>query len=273
MEKLVEFVEKIKRRWSPAAYDTRVHPAEAYYGSIYMRYLSPYLEDLNTGSGLDILDAGCGTGRFSIPLAEMGNRIRAVDFHKGSIQVANENAARSGLDIDFIEDDITHAVAAFRDSEFDISMSIEALLICKDYSEIISHLHRITRTGGLLFITHRTPFYYIMQALSEGNYDDAILVQNNTEGRLKKGHHRIYYNWQTNAQIDSIYSSNGSTILGKYSIGPYSGFNPDAMKNICDSELITDEQRNKLFELESNQESAEETLMASRYVLVVAQVN
>ena len=215
MESLIRLLERFKLRWSSIAYDSRTHPAEAYYATIYMDHFTKHLDDLKTEQRLKILDAGCGTGRFSVPLANQGYQIQAIDIHKDSLRVAKENAEKAGLEIEFINDDLAQALTRFPNNEFDVSMSIEALYVCKTYKDIIADLHRITRKGGLLFITYRTPFYYTTQALCNGNFDDAIMILKNSEGRLLKGHHRIYYNWQTNAQIDAIYKKNGSTILGK----------------------------------------------------------
>ncbi len=78
MESLIRLLERFKLRWSSIAYDSRTHPAEAYYATIYMDHFTKHLDDLKTEQRLKILDAGCGTGRFSVPLANQGYQIQAI---------------------------------------------------------------------------------------------------------------------------------------------------------------------------------------------------
>src|ERR1700733_6469106 len=45
--------------------------------------------------GLDVLDAGCGTGYLAIKLVRAGARVHAVDFSPAMIEVARENIAEA----------------------------------------------------------------------------------------------------------------------------------------------------------------------------------
>jgi len=54
-----------------------------------------------------ILDACCGSGLFSIFLAQSAERLIGVDIHEKSVQCARENAERNGIkNADFIRADI-----------------------------------------------------------------------------------------------------------------------------------------------------------------------
>jgi hypothetical protein len=86
---------------------------------------------------------------------------------------------------------------------------------------------------------------------------------------LPKGHHRIYYNWQTSADIEDIFSRTGLKVISRHPIGPYSGFSPDPFGAICDPGKLTEKDRQLLRKIEMNYDP--ETMMAARYVLVVAQ--
>jgi len=272
MEKLVGLLEAVKRRMGSAQYDSRVHPAESYYASIYMDYFKDHISRVYNHTDLKVFDAGCGTGRFSIPLAEMGCNVDAIDVHKDSLRIAKESADRAGVQVSFTNGDLQRELEAVSDQVYDVVLSIETLYVCKAFKEILRDLCRVTKKDGLMFVTHRTPFFYITQALRNNNYDDAVLVQKASEGRLLKGMHRIYYNWQTSEEVDQLYRSIGASIVRRYPIGPFSGFSSDAMSAICNTEEISKTQREKLRRIEASTKVREETLMASRYVLVVAQV-
>ena len=48
-----------------------------------------------------VLDAGCGTGRLAIALARMGHRVHGIDASIKGIAVAQRNAVREGVDVQF----------------------------------------------------------------------------------------------------------------------------------------------------------------------------
>ena len=130
-------------------------------------------------------------------------------------------------------------------------------------------LSRVLRPGGFLFATHRPRFYYLSQALGKGALDDALLIAKQNEGRLLKKIHRIHYNWQSKAEIEELYPQLGLSIRRIYGIGPYSGCEGDPKATTCDPQQLSNEQREKLKQVEVNADP--ETMMASRYVLVIAQ--
>jgi 2-polyprenyl-3-methyl-5-hydroxy-6-metoxy-1,4-benzoquinol methylase len=57
------------------------------------RTLAPFLDACR---GADVLDVGCGVGRWSLPLARL-NRVVGVDLSPTMIDVARQRAASSGL--------------------------------------------------------------------------------------------------------------------------------------------------------------------------------
>ncbi|HED30229.1 MAG TPA: magnesium protoporphyrin IX methyltransferase [Prosthecochloris aestuarii] len=56
-----------------------------------------WLEQLRLPKGATILDAGCGTGLFSIRLAENGYRVKAVDIASQMVDKAREEASVKGV--------------------------------------------------------------------------------------------------------------------------------------------------------------------------------
>jgi 2-polyprenyl-3-methyl-5-hydroxy-6-metoxy-1,4-benzoquinol methylase len=56
--------------------------------------------------GKDILDLGCGSGRYAIPLARK-NKLVAVDFNKKMLDIAREKAERDKVKINFVQEEVT----------------------------------------------------------------------------------------------------------------------------------------------------------------------
>jgi ubiquinone/menaquinone biosynthesis C-methylase UbiE len=170
---------------------------------------------------------------------------------------------------ELIEGSMEDTLRRFRDHQFDAALAIESLYVSHSMPECIAQLTRVTKPGGLVFVTHRTRYYYILQCLSQRRFDDALLVATESEGRLRKSYHRVYYRWESQAQIRELYADAGLKIVAWHAVGPYSGFEPDAMRAVCDPATLSSRQREQLLTLELHH-SDPETLMACRYVLVCA---
>lgn len=68
-----------------------------------------------------ILDIGCGPGFYLQRLAKMGHECAGIDYSPASIDYAKSEAAKDGLDINYIPGDMRTAVFG---SEFDLVMNI-----------------------------------------------------------------------------------------------------------------------------------------------------
>lgn len=56
-----------------------------------------WLESLNLPKGATILDAGCGTGLFSIRLAKNGYRVKSVDIASQMVEKSRKEAEKNGV--------------------------------------------------------------------------------------------------------------------------------------------------------------------------------
>ncbi|HMF32223.1 MAG TPA: class I SAM-dependent methyltransferase [Candidatus Lokiarchaeia archaeon] len=108
-------------------------------------------------TGLRILDAGAGPGRFSIPLVEEGQSVVHLDISPKMIELAQqESESRRLKNIEFTEgsvDDLT----MFDDNSFDIVLCLDApLSFCyKTYETAISELVRVARSTLILCVFNR----------------------------------------------------------------------------------------------------------------------
>jgi len=65
------------------------------------------------------------------------------------------------------------------------------IYVGEQYETKIDHLTRIVRPGGHLFITHKTPIFYLARALTMKHFADLGHVAKHCGCRLRKGMHRI----------------------------------------------------------------------------------
>ncbi len=99
---------------------------------------------LQPGPGQFILDAGCGTGVFTLDMISCGARIIGLDLSFSMIRRARQKAGNSCLRV--ISADILHL--PFPENAFDKTVSITALEFIPDGQKAIKELFRVTRKGG-----------------------------------------------------------------------------------------------------------------------------
>ncbi|MEQ1437821.1 23S rRNA (uracil(1939)-C(5))-methyltransferase RlmD [Fontimonas sp. SYSU GA230001] len=90
-------------------------------GRISQRTVKQALDWLELAPGDRVLELFCGLGNFSLPLAQRGARVIAVEGEAGLVRRARENALRNGLDARFEKADLFNASAdaPWLQAEFD----------------------------------------------------------------------------------------------------------------------------------------------------------
>jgi ubiquinone/menaquinone biosynthesis C-methylase UbiE len=98
-------------------------------------------------------DGGCGTGRFSIAMAEMGARhVVAADLGEESLEMAKKMANQYQLDnIEFVKQDITD-LRQWNDDYFDFVASNGVLHHTLEAERGIREHYRITKKGGIFWL-------------------------------------------------------------------------------------------------------------------------
>ncbi len=101
-------------------------------------------------TGMTILDAGCGTGNFSIKLAEAKVKVTGVDISAEMLRIASDKSRQAGHDIDFLEIDLHHL--PFADESFDGVISMAAIEFIKELEPVMEELYRVLKPDGHLLI-------------------------------------------------------------------------------------------------------------------------
>ena len=100
-----------------------------------------------------VLDAGGGTGRVSVALAERGHEVVVADVSADMLQVARHKAEQAGVadHVSIFKADICD-LSELADDRFDLSLALgDPLSYCTDAAKGLAELHRVTRRGGMLF--------------------------------------------------------------------------------------------------------------------------
>jgi len=118
----------------------------------------------------DILDLGCGTGRYAISLAKKNN-VTALDFSKEMLKIAKNKAKKQKVKINFKQGDI---VKYKPKQKYDIILSMLVQDHIKDIKPLINVIGKASKIGTELFITNMHPYH---------TYKAVVL--NNSRGQIR----------------------------------------------------------------------------------------
>jgi len=105
---------------------------------------------LEPRSGMKILDAGCGTGNFSLKLARLGCAVTGVDLSCEMLAIAIEKARAENLEVKFLPMDVK--ALEYVDGAFDAVISMAALEFIENPLDAAEEMYRVVRRGGRLVI-------------------------------------------------------------------------------------------------------------------------
>lgn len=99
------------------------------------------------------IDGGCGTGRFSVAMAELGaKKVVAADLGGASLEYLKRVKARLGLDnIEVVQQDVTD-LDRWADGTFDFTVSNGVLHHAVETERGIREHFRVTKPGGVYWI-------------------------------------------------------------------------------------------------------------------------
>ena len=235
---------KIKRailRDDPEYYDMFENGGERYFGRLYLHEINRILREQECKPPMRMLDAGCQTGRISIPLAKAGHRMTGVDTSDVALCRAARHAKAQGVSMELIRSDLGKWLPKQPAASYDAVLCTEVLYLRNNHRELLRGLLRLLKPGGLCFISHRPAAYYLIEASEKKDWEAVRTVLTANEGKLFGS----YYNWQDRGDLESLYRELGVEPLAVTSIGFLSWLkvNPEKMD---------DESLDLLFQLETD---------------------
>jgi SAM-dependent methyltransferase len=105
------------------------------------------LERISVGSGTDLLDVGCGAGRFCRIAADRGARVSGIDATTPFVEIARERI-RGG---DFRVGDMESL--PWPDDVFDVVTGFNSFFFAADLMRALSEARRVARPGGAVALT------------------------------------------------------------------------------------------------------------------------
>ncbi len=108
------------------------------------------LEELGVRPGVRVLDLGCGSGRFSLPMLGRGYRMVSVDLDEPRLKLFHELATKDNLKGRPTRSDAANL--AFETACFDAVVCREMLERIADPAPVMDEIRRVLRPGGRLCI-------------------------------------------------------------------------------------------------------------------------
>ncbi len=260
MHKMLRKILRVAAHYDPDYYDMRQDGNEHWFARLYLERIRQHAEAAGIRPPARVLEAGCQAGRLVIPLAQQGFEVTGVDTSSFGLRRARQHAKAAGVRAAFVQGDIRSVLRTPPSPLFDVVICAEVVYLSPHYRQILEALARATRPGGLLFVSHRPKFYYLLEALRQYDMDTAAQVASLSEGRFRDS---AYYNWQTEEELRQLYASLGLRWRAVHPIDRFAwlgGLDPSAM---------TEEQRGRWLQMELQAE--EPAALCGRYALVVAE--
>lgn len=101
--------------------------------------------------GMNILDLGCGPGLYSEIYANIGHKVTGVDFSKNSIDYAEQEAEKKGLNITYLNQN--YLELDVQENHFDLATLIYTdlgPLLPSERAQLLANINRALKPGGIL---------------------------------------------------------------------------------------------------------------------------
>jgi len=260
MQKLVRKVLRAVADYDPDYYDMYADPNETCFAQLYVERIKRHAQDAGIRLPASLLEAGCQAGRLVVPFAKLGFEVTGIDTSEFALRRAREHAKAAGVEATFIRGDLVSVLAGHPEWRFDVVVCAEVLYLSPDYRRMLQSMAGVVRSGGLLCVSHRPKFYYLVEALRQYDLSAAAQVLERTEGPFRDA---SYYNWQTEAELRALYDTLGLRWIAMYPIDRFawlSGMSPSA---------LTSAQREQWLRMELGSDG--DAGICARYALIVAQ--
>jgi S-adenosylmethionine-dependent methyltransferase len=132
------------------------------------------LREFLDGKKCRVLDAGGGTGFYSIPLAVQGHEVVILDLSKSMLEMAEAKAKRLGVAnrVEILLGDMESIEQP--DESFDVVLCHLALCHVDDPSEALAEFSRVLRRDGILSIVVENKMFFSISEAFKGNILEAL---------------------------------------------------------------------------------------------------
>jgi SAM-dependent methyltransferase len=138
----------VKKTWNACgeAFDRFTSAADSFADNVERPAIERMIGDV---AGARVLDLGCGSGPYSIWLAERGANVSGMDLSHTMISLARERALARKVQADFRVADIRDPLP-FGEAEFDLVITATALHYVEDLDATMKEAARVLKPGARL---------------------------------------------------------------------------------------------------------------------------
>ncbi len=216
----------------------------------------------DVSAGLDIVDAGGGTGGFAVPLAELGHRVVVVDPSPDSLASLDRRAAEAGVSdrVDARQGDLSSLPDVVAAGSADALLCHSVLEYADDAGEALGAAVAVIRPGGLLSILVANRHAVVLARALAGRFEEAGAVLADPDGR-GSAHDRTVRRFDT-AGLVALAEGAGMQVQAVHGVRVFSDLVPGAA-------LDDPVRREALQELErvASREAAWQVVAASLHLL------
>ena len=128
-------------------------PASSARTAVVWEVLSAVLAEADVhGTGIDVVDAGGGTGGFAVPIAEAGHRVVVLDPSPDSLAALSRRTAERGLQgrVTALQGDLTDLPGLVAPASTDLVLCHSVLEVVDDPAAALAAVAGVLRPGGRL---------------------------------------------------------------------------------------------------------------------------
>jgi SAM-dependent methyltransferase len=134
---------------------------------------------------LDVLDAGGGTGGFSVPLAELGHRVTVVDASPDSLAALERRAVDAGVTerVRSVQGDAASLLDVVSGSSFDLVLLHSVLEVVDDPAAALAGVSATLRPRGAVSVVAANRLAAVLHRAASGRFDEALHALHDPHGR------------------------------------------------------------------------------------------
>jgi ubiquinone/menaquinone biosynthesis C-methylase UbiE len=134
------------------------------FDAVTWKYLEPYLP---TNPNALVLDAGGGTGRWTVRIAQKTQKVVLMDISEGMLKVAAERIKQEGIQKKVVIKRGDIIETGYADETFDLIFCEHALFLFKEPDVLLKELSRILKNKATLIISAHSRYVQSLVSLPE----------------------------------------------------------------------------------------------------------
>ncbi len=138
----------------------------------FLRFLKYYKKTSHTDIGdTRVFDAGCGTGRNSNFLAQLGANVLAVDISSSAIEIARKRAEELNIEVEYLVSDLGQK-QNFENASLDLVIDVTS-------SNSLSERERVVFLNEIQRGLKKGAYFFVRALCLEGDKNAKYLLKNN----------------------------------------------------------------------------------------------